>query len=211
VKKLIALLLVSSSLPALSRPLSTMSATGTISIVCDSDVLLSGGNIRATLPVPPSDGCDLNIIDSDDTSGKYLIGFPASINPKLYPHQRVGLTSLAGAWIVKDRPQRYKITPQTSKFYVDTGGDDTNDGISLPLKTFAAVKVVLQRELDFNGMTPLILPTLNQTWTNDPLSLDGGYVGGYLPQLTPNGNGKFTWLERASASRSATGLGSTSA
>jgi hypothetical protein len=126
------------------------------------------------------DGCDLNVIDSDDTSGKYLIGFPASINPKLYPHQRVGLTSLAGAWIVKDRPQRYKITPQTSKFYVDTGGDDTNDGISLPLKTFAAVKVVLQRELDFNGMTPVILPTLNQTWTNDPLSLDGGFVGGYL-------------------------------
>jgi hypothetical protein len=192
VKKLIALLLVSSSLPALSRPLSTMSATGTISIVCDSDVLLSGGNIRATLPVPPSDGCDLNIIDSDDTSGKYLIGFPASINPKLYPHQRVGLTSLAGAWIVKDRPQRYKIAPQTSNIYIDPAGDDTNDGISLPVQHFAAVKAIIQADIDFAGLTPLIRPTINRTYY-DQLSLDGGFVGGYLVQLTPNGNGKFTW------------------
>ncbi|WP_315761998.1 MULTISPECIES: hypothetical protein [unclassified Bradyrhizobium] len=42
-------------------------------------------------------------------------------------------------------------------------------------------------------MTPIIAPSINQTFTNDPLILDGPYAGGYLVQVTPNGNGKFTW------------------
>ncbi|CCD95297.1 conserved hypothetical protein [Bradyrhizobium sp. ORS 375] len=171
-----------------------MSATGPLPLACDSDVIASSGYFKISLPPAPSnDGCEILLINGDQSAGKYLIGFPPDVNERLYPTQAVGIVSVGGAWVARSKPGRYKLTPLTRILYVDSNGDDTHDGLTLPLRTFNEAGRVLARDLDFGGLTPVIAPSINQVFDNDPLIVPGGLIGGFIVQISPNGNGRFTW------------------
>ncbi|WP_315762000.1 MULTISPECIES: hypothetical protein [unclassified Bradyrhizobium] len=93
-----AIMLVGTLATAHERPLTVVNVSGWLPVSCDSDIVATSGNIRLTLPAAPAtDGCDIVLINGDSGAGKYLIGFPADINPKLYPNQAVGITSLSAS------------------------------------------------------------------------------------------------------------------
>jgi len=174
---------------AAASSVAKMTAAGTLPLSCGVITVAIGGDFQITLPAATStDGCDIYIVDGDGNSGKYLVGFPDDINPKLYPHQFVAVTSLDGSWITISKPGRWKM-PGGMKILVDNNGSDTNDGISKPLKHLSTATQVAQVDFDIAQSAPIIAPTVGQTFINDALALGGQPTGGNLIQFSPNGNG----------------------
>jgi hypothetical protein len=179
--------------PADARRVAAVSHSGPLPLACDSDVVLSGGFFRLDLPAAAEleDGCDIVIINNDDDAGKVLLSFPRDINPKLYPKQAVGITTLGGNWIAKSKPGRYLLTRET-KVLVDNNGDDANDGISLPLQHITTAGTTIETDFDTQLKLAVIAPTLGQTFTEDSLQLGGQPTGSNLIALAPNGDGGIT-------------------
>lgn len=191
------LFFVSVLFPSLARPIASMTMPGTLPLSCDGDIVASGGFFKITLPAPPAEGCDMVLINGDSGAGKYLIGFPSDVVPKLYPAQSVGFTSINTTsgliWKSKSKPGRYKI-PSGTYVYVANAGDDTNDGLSpsTPLQhNYVATKVV-QTDFDTNQTTPFIAVQGGSTFANDPITLGGQPTGGNLIGLTVYGSGIAT-------------------
>nr|WP_041756625.1 hypothetical protein [Bradyrhizobium sp. ORS 278] len=160
---------------------------------CGSEFLAKGGFRRITLPEDMAEGCDIWVINADSASGKRLIGFPSTVNPRLYPGQAVSVVRRDGRWFAKSTPGRWRINgPQTVR--VDALGDDENDGLSddTPLRTIGAAAQVIQRDFDLQQATPIIAVSVGQEFT-DPLLLGGQATGGNLVQISPYGRGSFTW------------------
>ena len=175
-----------------TRPISSISLTGNLPVACDSDVVAIGGNIQITLPAPPGPGCDIVLVNEDSAAGKFLIGFPADINPKLYPNQSVGFTSNAAgtAWISKYKPGRWRIPPSIY-VYVANNGSDNNDGLSpsSPLQHNFVATHVIQTDFDIQQSTPFIALNGGDTFANDPILFGGQPTGGNLVGLTVYGSG----------------------
>lgn len=185
------------SIPAFTRPIASINLTGSLPIVCDSDVIASGGDIRITFPSASgmADGCDIVLANEDSAAGKYLIGAAADINPKLYPNQAVGFTTFGGKWVSKHKPGRYQIPSGTFVYVANAPtGDDTNDGLSTatPLQHNSAATHVVQTDMDTQQSTPFIALQGGATFTNDPISLGGQPTGGNLIGLTVYGSGTTT-------------------
>jgi hypothetical protein len=194
---LVAIALIGAVVGVQCRPISEIGSAGNIPLVCGSDVIAFGGDIRVELTsghdVP--DGCDIFLINADMYAGKRLIGFPKDINRKLYPGQSVGFTSYKGQWISKYKPGRYDI-PGPIKVLVDNRGDDDNDGISLPLKHLSAAVQEIQRDFDVKQMLATIAPTVGEVFENDTIGIGGQPVGANLIALSPNGNGTITLVHK---------------
>lgn len=151
------------------------------------DVLATGGQITITLPAPIAD-CDIRIVNGDTGAGKILSGFPAGVNPKLYPGQAVAVNSDGAQWLVEEKPGRWKI-PGGTIVYVSSftpGASDANDGLdpSRPLRTCRAATAVCQTDFDINQSTPIIAPIAGSVFINDPLALGGQPTGGNLIQVS---------------------------
>lgn len=189
----LAWLVMQTATPA--RPVVTMNTSGSVPLACDSDVIVSGGFLRLTLPTASqlADGCDLAIVNNDHAAGKHLTDFPPDINPRLYPDQTVSVTSLGGQWISKNKPGRYRVRSET-KVLVDNNGDDSNDGISVPLQHIATAGSVIETDFDNQLKFVIIAPTVGQTFVEDSLQLGGQPVGSSLIVLSPNGDGPITMV-----------------
>lgn len=182
---------------AAARPIVTMTAGGPVPLACDSDVVASGGFFRIILP-PASqqaDGCDLVIVNNDSAAGKSLVNFPLDVNQRLYPNQSVGITSLAGRWISKSKPGRYRL-PGETKVLVDNNGDDDNDGLSAPLRHISVAAMMIQNDFDIQQTHAVIAPTIGQSFVDDTLRLGGQPTGGNLVILAPNGDGDITLINK---------------
>jgi hypothetical protein len=176
-----------------ARPIVTVNEGGALPLACDSDIVLGGGFSRIELPAATGlpDGCDMTVINNDDDAGKLLLTFPRDVNPKLYPNQAVGLTTLNGNWITKSKPGRYRLTRET-KILVDNNGDDANDGISRPLQHITTAGIIIEADFDNQLKLAVIAPTVGQSFVEDSLQLGSEPTGSNLIVLAPNGDGGIT-------------------
>lgn len=183
-----------------ARAITVVSSSSTLPISCDGDIAANGGYAQLTLPAAPAtDGCDIYLMNAD-AAGKYLIGFPSDVNPKLYPNQGIGVTSLNGSWIAKHKPGRYRM-PGSISVFVSNSGLDTNDGLSpsTPLQhNYAAVRVV-QKDLDTQQALPTIALQAGSTFADDPINLGGQPTGGNLIGLTVYGGPGAATITNANA------------
>jgi len=171
---------------ASARAVIPVSSTTTLPLACDGDIAASGGYMQLTLPTAPIvDRCDIFLMNIDSTSGKFLIGFPSDVNPKLYPNTGVGVTSVGGQWVSKSKPGRFRI-PGGTMIYVSDMGNDNNDGLSpaTPLRHNYKAVLVVQSDLDTNQTTPFIALKAGSVFADDPINLGGQPTGGNLIGLT---------------------------
>lgn len=150
------------------------------------DIVATGGQITITLPTPIAD-CDIRVINGDAGAGKILVGFPADVNPKLYPHQSISVDSDGTTWFAEEKPGRWKIPPGTIVYTSSlVGASDTNDGLSpsRPLRTNGAACAVCQTDFDISQTTPIIAPIAGSVFIDDPLALGGQPTGGNLIQVS---------------------------
>jgi hypothetical protein len=173
-----------------ARPVVSVNAGGTLPLACDSDIVVDGGFFRIQLPAATgvADGCDIVIINNDDDAGKLLLAFPRDVNPKLYPKQAIGITTQNGNWIAKSKPGRYRLTRET-KLLVDNNGDDSNDGLRLPLQHIATAGTIIETDFDTQLKLAVIAPTVGQSFVDDALQLGSQPTGSNLIVLAPNGDG----------------------
>jgi len=176
----------------MSRPVIGISISTTLSSTHSGcDIFATGGQITITLPAPISD-CDIRVINGDSGSGKILAGFPADVNPKLYPNQQIAVNSDGTVWFAEEKPGRWKI-PGGTILYVGTlsGCADTNDGLSpaTALLTNAAAAQVIQKDFDCSWSTPIVAWMAGSVFTNDPFNVSTQPVGSNLIQLSLYGTG----------------------
>ena len=162
------------------------------------DVVATGGQITITLPGPIAN-CDIRVINGDASSGKILIGFPADLNPKLYPHQAAAVNSDGAIWFTEENPGRWKV-PQGVIFYVNNGtqypmGNDANDGLTpnTALQHMSYCGPLVRDQLDCADVTPIIAAMAGSTFYNDELGISAQPVGDNLVQLSLYGTGHITW------------------
>lgn len=181
----------------MSRPvLNVSSDTSITSSLSGFDILASGGMRTITLPSPIAD-CDIRIINGDSGNGKILAGFPADVNPKLYPKQAIAVDSDGSAWFATDKPGRWAI-PAGTVVYVHSAsslGNDANDGLTpgTPLQKIGTAGHICQTDFDINQTSPIIAPMAGAAFVGDALNLGGQPTGGNLIQLSPYGTGSITW------------------
>ena len=160
------------------------------------DLLVTGGQIDITLPLASGMAdCDIRVINGDTGNAKRLINFPADVNQRLWPRQSINVNTDGSTWFADEKPGRFKISAG-QKVYVHPSGSDTNDGMTsaTALQHIGYAGTLIQTDFDTNQQCPVIAPAINQTYYNDPLVLGGQPTGGNLIQLSPDGNGSFTWM-----------------
>lgn len=115
----------------------------------------SGATGQKTLTLPASpllngflEGCFVFFKNGDTGSGKILSGFPAGITSPnmLWPSQAGAVQVVGGAWKTIVDPGRW--VKQNAVFLVDTGGNNANDGISLPLQSLDRCRIYAQFYVD---------------------------------------------------------------
>ena len=164
---------------------------------------MTGGLNTATLPATTGfpTSCNVIVKNGETYTGsagraKILSGFPADLKPLLWPQQAVGVKIEGSSWVTAHNPGRWSV-PTTVTLHVDkTNGSNSNDGLAAG--SGAAVQDaqtawnIQQYQFDNNGTSPIIAMALGQTHTV-ALSMGGSPVGTNLVQLSPDGNGTFTW------------------
>jgi hypothetical protein len=176
---------------ALARPVTSVSTDYSITAAnCDGDIIASGGQIKITLPAPIAN-CDIVIINNEAGNGKVLSNFPADVNPKLYPHQSVGVTSDGISWISKNKPGRYAI-PAHTIIHVDPAGNDANDGLTEQTPVASPEEAVRMVQMDFDRKYTPIIALRGGTTNSGQLGLGGSITGANLTQLSVYGTGTAT-------------------
>lgn len=183
----------------MSRPVIDINSNTTITAEHSGcDLLVSGGQLTISLPSPIAD-CDVRIINGDVGNGKILSGFPADLNPKLYPQQVVAVNSDGSIWFTEQNPGRWKL-PGNTVLYVNNGpqypiGNDSNDGLTpqTAILHMATVGQIIQRDFDINQMTPIIAAMAGSAFA-DELAITGQPEGGNLVQLSLYGSGHVSWV-----------------
>lgn len=185
----------------MSRPVISISSDAIItSSFSGCDILASGGQRSITLATASSNtvGCDIRLINGDSSNGKILSGFPADVNPKLYPNQSIAVNSDGAIWFATEKPGRWKIPPGTI-LYVHSAsslGNDANDGLTpqTPLQHMSIADPIIQRDFDTNQTAPIVAPMAGSAFYNDMFAVSGQPVGGNLIQLSPYGTGTISWI-----------------
>lgn len=202
-------------LPADATTWRTATANDTIlNTDCWKTVGLGGNALfTETLPVVAGFpvGCEVTVKNTDTYTGpgtgraKRLITFPTDTTVEglpqtmLYPQEVVRVKIVNGAWVATLKTHRW-VNPTTVILCVDTSGSDsTGDGLvalatagATCLRTNSNAGAIIQKRFDINQTTPIIAPTVGQSFT-DQLSLGGQPTGGNLIQLSPNGSGNVNW------------------
>lgn len=161
----------------------------------------STGQFTVTLPVVAGfpTTCTVNVKNGDTYpggGGKILSGFPADLDPILYPLQFTSVKIVNGVWATAVDPGRWQ-NPTTVTWHVDkTNGSNTNDGLAagagralLDAQT-ANTRAVYKS--DTQATTPIIAMACGQTHTT-AMNMGGTPLGTNLIQLSPDGNCGFTW------------------
>lgn len=158
------------------------------------DVLAKGGRLTLTLAsAAPADFADIRIINADDAACKLLVGFPADLKPKLYPHQSLSLNSKGGTWFTVDKPGRYQPNAQAI-IWIDGTASGGGDGLSQAnaVNSMAGAIKIMQRDIDLQQYTPILAVRGGQEYVNDDFLLFGNPVSDNLVQLSPWGGGVAT-------------------
>ena len=136
-----------------------------------------------------------------------LVGFPASLQPRLYMTQCIVVKNLSGTWAQLSDPGRFRPNyyPQ---LYVDNAGSDANDGLvsnasGNALKTTQACANILQNEYDLGTYQPTCSFTGGQTF--GPVSIVGPLTGSSV--INFGGNGGQATIQAASGGGMAMFLG----
>src|SRR5580700_4644166 len=98
---------------------------------CQGTVLAGTGSTgQFTLTLPAVTGfptnCSVLIKNGDSTNSKFLSGFPADANDRLWPLQQVGVKIVNGAW-QSFNSQRKWSPPSAPTLYASASGSNSND------------------------------------------------------------------------------------
>ncbi len=153
----------------------TVKAVSTTYSVINGDkgktLICAAGDYTVTVGAPG--GFDSNfhvrIFNSVSSGNAPLISVNGLPTFRLYPKQSVDVQSNGGsAWfITPDSPQKYQNNTNASvQLYVDTGGSDSNSGLSVAgaFLTIAQAVVLAHRILS-NGFQTIVNLSLNQTFS----------------------------------------------
>jgi hypothetical protein len=133
----------------------------------------------------------VRVLNEDTIRGK-LIACNGLSSFILWPGQSVVIENQNNVWRVHER-QRWKV-PSPVTLFVDTAGNDANDGLASGSGAFAtlqAAAAAVWYQIDNGGMLPTISPTAGQTFAQQ-LNLGGQPLGTNLCQIQGNG-GAFSW------------------
>lgn len=158
------------------------------------------GFITSTLPAVTGfpAGCEVTIKNADTARGKKLSGYPSGLTSPgvLWPLQVLKVKIVNGAWVITQNPGRW--LKQNAQFYVDTSGNDNNDGLASgtsALATLNGCRSVAQNYIDTasqgnGGVTCLV--TAGQTF-KEFVQVFFPLVGGGTLIYQGNG-GQFNWV-----------------
>jgi hypothetical protein len=142
----------------------------------------STGFFTITLPAVAgfAGNCTVTIKNGDTGRGKSLSGFPSDLSTILWPLQTVKVSIVNGIWATIYNPGRWRWVANTTIFFDNTNGLDTNDclaaGSGNACKAGQAAWNILAHFVDLNGHNPTLQAAAGQTYTG---------TGTYFILLTP--------------------------
>jgi hypothetical protein len=154
---------------------------------CGTIIKASGGPWTLTLPAATgfTAGCSVQVCNDDANDATHhaikLSGWPAPSFPRLWMGQcqTATVTASGTTWVISSWPGKFRpgVTPT---LFVDTGGNDANDGLVSNAAANALANpqtcwTIFQREMDLGTAQPACSLTGGQTF-NGGLSCSSGQV-----------------------------------
>lgn len=161
----------------------------------------STGLFTVTLPAVAgfSGVCTVNVKNGDTARGKILSGFPADVSTILWPLQSVTVKIINGVWASTHTSGRWRLPANTSFFFDNTNGLDTNDclaaGAGNACKSPQGLWNLLAKNIDLNGFNPTLQSAAGQTYTT--LATDLLLMGPLVDQGAPTAAGTVVVIDGA--------------